>query len=179
MGILDFLFNWRTNTELAKYKGELEIVSKEREGLREDIARLREDLNAKVVSLNSLSEALKNYKELNDTFKKENEYLRKRIEAIENRVAGQTNNATALSRDIGYNEAKILSLLSNNPNLRMSAKDIRRELNCSRSTAYIVISNLIEKGKVDKLGSEKKSYILIKQDILKAQNIGQEEKTTE
>ena len=55
----------------------------------------------------------------------------------------------------------------------MSAKDIRRELNCSRSTAYIVINNLIEKGKVE--GLKRKLY-LIKQDIIKARNIGQEER---
>ncbi len=70
------------------------------------------------------------------------------------------------NREIGYNEAKILGIMYNSPNVRLKSSDIRKELGVSRATAYKVIHNLMDSNKVERLGSENKTFIMLRHELV-------------
>ena len=169
MGIIDFLRRGKENTQIQKWKTEIDNLTIERDGLRSDIIRLREDLNAKTSSVNSMDNSLKHAKTIIQEYKAETSILKTRLNTLEEMgITSREGTVKKIMEDdktIGYNEAKILEILYNAPNVRLNSKDIRKELGIARSTAYVVIENLLDTKKVEKLGSKNKTFIMLRREL--------------
>jgi len=169
MGIIDFLRRGKENTQIQKWKTEIDNLTIERDGLRSDIIRLREDLNAKTSSVNSMDNSLKHAKTIIQEYKAETSILKTRLNTLEEMgITSREGTVKKIMEDdktIGYNEAKILEILYNAPNVRLNSKDIRKELGIARSTAYVVIENLLDTNKVEKLGSQNKTFIMLRREL--------------
>jgi len=169
MGIFEFLRRGKENTQIQKWKIEIDSLTIERNGLREDVIRLREDLNAKTSSVNSMDNSLKHAKTIIQEYKAETSILKTRLNTLEEMgITSREGTVKKIMEDdktIGYNEAKILEILYNAPNVRLNSKDIRKELGIARSTAYVVIENLLDTNKVEKLGSQNKTFIMLRKEL--------------
>ncbi len=83
MGILDFLRRGKESTQIQLWKEEINNLTTERNGLRQDVERIREDVNAKVISLNSMKNSLDHAQIILKEYKTENSILRTRLNTLE------------------------------------------------------------------------------------------------
>ena len=80
-----------------------------------------------------------------------------RREKIETTVKNFTENCTDnFTESCTDNEIKLLELLKINPNI--TQVELSNKLNVSRRTISTLLANLKEKGKIERVGSDRKGY---------------------